>query len=114
MIARRTVWSFLSLLIALWISWVAVQAEDFGRFLSPLIYRGVDNQQRIVEVVAPFSFKDVHGKIWTVPPGARVDGASIPRAFWSIIGAPFTGRYREASVVHDYYCDTKSERWQDT
>jgi Protein of unknown function (DUF1353) len=114
MVIERIVRLLASLLVLLRVGTIAVWAEDFGSFLSPLIYRGVDNQERIVEVMAPFSFKDPHGKIWTVPPGARVDGASIPRAFWTIIGAPFTGRYREASVVHDYYCETKSEPWQVT
>ena len=38
--------------------------------------------------------------------GRVVDGASIPSVFWSIIGAPYTGKYRDASVIHDYYCET--------
>jgi hypothetical protein len=44
--------------------------------------------------------------------GTRVDGASIPRPLWSIIGAPFTGRYVEASVIHDHYCDTQARHWK--
>jgi len=47
-------------------------------------------------------------------PGSARRWSINSTSIWSIIGAPFTGRYREASVVHDYYCDTKSERWQDT
>ena len=31
-----------------------------------------------------------------------VDGASIPQTFWSVIGGPFEGGYRKASVIHDY------------
>ena len=42
-----------------------------------------------------------------------VDGASIPEAFWSFIGGPFEGKYRNASVVHDFYCDTRTETWED-
>lgn len=34
------------------------------------------------------------------PAGARVNGASVPRAFWSIIGGPFEEKYRNASVLH--------------
>jgi hypothetical protein len=102
------------LLLAMVVSTHVALGSEFGEFVSPLIYRGVEGQARIVELVAPFSFRDPKGKIWTVPPGARVDGASIPQAFWSVIGGPFTGKYREASVIHDHYCDTKSESWEAT
>jgi hypothetical protein len=56
---------------------------------------------------------DPKGKKWDAPKGVTVNGASIPQAFWSIIGGPWDGKYREASVIHDYYCDTRSEPWQD-
>ena len=36
-----------------------------------------------------------------VPAGFHTDGASTPRAVWSIV-PPF-GRYLEAAVVHDYF-----------
>jgi hypothetical protein len=65
-----------------------------------------------VELVAPFTYIDSHNVSWSVPAGTRVDGASIPSVFWSIMGAPFTGKYREASVIHDYFCATKSRHWK--
>ena len=34
-----------------------------------------------------------------------VDGASIPRALWTLVGSPYTGDYRRASIVHDKACD---------
>jgi hypothetical protein len=46
--------------------------------------------------------------MWTVQPHKEVDGASIPQAFWSIIGGPFEGFYIKASVVHDHYCEVKT------
>jgi len=49
---------------------------------------------------------------WAVPADIIVDGASIPRAFWSLIGGPFEGRYRNASIVHDHYCVLKSVPWK--
>jgi hypothetical protein len=36
-----------------------------------------------------------------------VDGASIPQEVWTWIGAPFTGKYRNASIVHDVACERK-------
>lgn len=68
--------------------------------------------ERDMRLLEPFIFSDGSGKQWRVPAGAVVNGASIPRGFWSLVGSPFTGNYRRASVVHDYYCDTKDEPWQ--
>jgi Protein of unknown function (DUF1353) len=88
------------------------QAEDaFGAFQGDLIVKLKDDG-RTVELVEPFAFKDEAGKTWSVPAGALVDGASIPQAFWSVIGGPFEGKYREASVIHDYYCDRHADTWQ--
>jgi hypothetical protein len=62
-----------------------------------------------MEVLEDFSFEDPATKLWTTPAGTQVDGASIPRALWTIVGSPFTDDYRRASVVHDYYCDVRTE-----
>lgn len=50
------------------------------------------------------SFRDSFGVIWEAPAGAVIDGASIPRFFWRVVGGPFEGKYRRASVVHDWHC----------
>jgi hypothetical protein len=55
-----------------------------------------------------FSFTDKQGVIWVAPAGAIIDGASIPRLFWYLIGSPFNGHYRRASVIHDVYCLTQT------
>lgn len=65
-------------------------------------------------VLASYRFFDPGGQLWLVPKGAVVDGASIPRALWSFIGSPFSGRYVGASVIHDYYCTTRERSWQKT
>jgi hypothetical protein len=67
-----------------------------------------------MRTVKPFGFVDSSGRKWVVPAGAIVDGASIPSLFWSIIGGPFEGKYRNASVIHDYYCDVRTRPWRDT
>jgi len=61
---------------------------------------------RILEDV---SFFDSAGKEWKAPAGSIVDGASIPRAFWTAIGSPFVGMYRRASVIHDVACQDRTE-----
>lgn len=60
-------------------------------------------------ILEDVSFVDVTGKEWLAPAGSVVDGASVPRFFWRIIGSPFVGKYRRASVIHDVYCVTRSE-----
>ena len=56
-------------------------------------------------LVTEFTFTDPKGKLWITPAQYRIDGASIPRALWAIVGSPYTGDYRRASIVHDKACD---------
>ena len=68
---------------------------------------------RKMRLVEPFEYIGPGGRRWPVPAGTVVDGASIPQAFWTIIGGPFEGAYRPASVIHDYYCDTRTRAYKD-
>ena len=56
-------------------------------------------------------FVDPAQDLWIAPKGSIVDGASIPQPFWSIIGGPFEGLYRDASVIHDVACDERKKHW---
>jgi len=67
-----------------------------------------------VQLVADLVFIDPQDVRWAVPKGATVDGASIPRAFWPVIGGPLEGRYRDASIIHDWFCDRRTRTWQAT
>ena len=86
-------------------------AQTTGRFDGELVLKALPDG-RTMELVQPFTYTDSHGVTWPVPARTQVDGASIPSVFWSIIGAPFTGKYREASVIHDYYCATRLRHWK--
>lgn len=55
-----------------------------------------------------FTFTDAAGLAWTAKKNAIINGASIPQIFWSSVGSPFTGDYRRASVVHDYFCGVRT------
>ena len=61
-----------------------------------------DRRMRLLE---NFWFRDPVGKKWEASKDAVVDGASIPRALWTLLGSPYTGDYRRASIVHDIACD---------
>lgn len=51
-----------------------------------------------------YSYVDSKGDTWTAPQGAVVNGASIPKVVWSWFGGPWSGRYRNAAVIHDWMC----------
>jgi hypothetical protein len=93
-----------------------VQAEEyFGKFSDGPDGRFVDATPRPkFQLLHTFSFDDPNGLIWSVPDGSQVDGASIPQTFWSVIGGPFEGNYIKASVIHDFFCDTKTRTSHDT
>jgi hypothetical protein len=86
-------------------------AGKLGRFQGELVLKALPDG-RTMELMQSFAYVDSHDVSWPVPSGVQVDGASIPSVFWSIMGAPYTGKYREASVIHDYYCATKSRHWK--
>jgi len=60
-----------------------------------------------------FAYVDQSGRRWEAPTGLITDGASIPTPFWSVIGGPFEGKYREAAVVHDAACCAQMQAWED-
>ena len=78
-----------------------------GRFDGQII-TAWDANGRDMHLRQDLTYVDPKGIRWHVPSGAIVNGASIPRMLWSVIGGPFTGKYRGASVVHDYYCVVKT------
>jgi hypothetical protein len=82
-----------------------------GRFTGQLSVN-LDDNGRTLTLTRPFGYIDPAGVAWPVPAGAVVDGASIPQAFWSIVGGPLEGRYRKASVIHDFYCDVRVRPWR--
>ena len=86
-------------------------AQGTSQFKGELILKVLPDG-RNMQLMQPFEYVDKDGIRWPVPAGTRVDGASIPSVFWSIIGAPYTGKYREASVVHDYYCEARTRHWK--
>jgi hypothetical protein len=69
---------------------------------------------RKATLLKTFRYTDGEGKPWEAPAGTAIDGASIPQMFWSIIGGPYEGKYRFASIVHDRYCvDHGGRTWKE-
>jgi hypothetical protein len=64
---------------------------------------------RQMQLTEDFTYVDPNGKRWDAPVGSVVDGASIPRSLWTVVGGPFEGSYRNASVLHDVACNRREE-----
>jgi hypothetical protein len=89
-----------------------VPAADFGRFEGDIVAVW-DANGRNMTLREDFAYLDPQGRRWPAPAGSVVDGASIPRLFWTLIGGPFEGKYRNASVVHDVGCVEMRQTWED-
>jgi len=68
---------------------------------------------RSMTLLSELRYTDPQGLVWVAPAGSTVDGASIPRSLWSIMGGPFEGKYRNASVLHDVAYEQHNRPWQD-
>jgi Protein of unknown function (DUF1353) len=85
-------------------------AASYGSCSDPVDVR-LDPDGRRVHLLVDVSYVDPAGIHWLAPKGSIVDGASIPQPFWSIIGGPWEGKYRFASILHDVACDEKKRPW---
>ncbi len=103
--------NFVLLFVA--VVWSAVCfAQGFGSFVGKVVAEWLDDGRKM-KLVEPFAYIDPAGIKWDAPKGWIVDGASIPQIAWSLIGGPFEGPYRNASVIHDVACDQRQRPWRD-
>jgi Protein of unknown function (DUF1353) len=85
---------------------VVVMTATHGSFSGQPLTRWLteENADRRMTIEEDFRFTDPEGKSWEVPSGYCVDGATIPRSLWTLVGSPYTGDYRRASIIHDKAC----------
>lgn len=91
-----------------------VTAGSFKGQVKVLFVEPKRPDDRNVQLLEPFGYKDSKGVDWDVPAGYVSDGASIPWSLWTFLGGPYDGPYRDAAIIHDYYCDKKFRSWEDT
>lgn len=89
-------------------------AEYYGRYEGLPPHIELDDDGRKARLLKDLTFWRPDGSRWHAPAGITVDGASIPKPFWTLIGGPWSGPYRNASIVHDRFCDTRETRWKET
>ena len=92
-------WLLLAFVALVAFAWWAYETTDpvFGRFEGDVVTKWITDDLEM-ELVTDFNYIDPSGKRWTAPTGSIINGASIPSMFWSVIGGPFEGRFRKASV----------------
>lgn len=84
----------------------------FGHFEGKVKTEWIEPDRKM-QLLENFGYVDTKGVRWPAPKGSIIDGASIPQVLWSIVGSPYTGEYRDASVVHDVACVKRDRPWQD-
>src|SRR5262249_77140 len=98
------------------VSCCAISGEmPYGSFIGTVKtewIRGPESERRM-QLLQDFAYIDPKGRKWLAPAGSKTDGATIPHPPWSFVGGLFDGQYSEAAVIHDVYCDTKTEPWRD-
>ncbi|MCP5002385.1 MAG: DUF1353 domain-containing protein [Planctomycetes bacterium] len=54
-------------------------------------------------------FVDSSGKKWIVPKGEVINGAYVPRVYWSQLGSPLNSAYTIPLALHEFYSTIKTE-----
>jgi hypothetical protein len=91
---------------------VAVREKHPWGYYSGQVEARWENDGRNMTLLSELRYTDPEGVLWIAPAGSVVDGASIPRVLWSLMGGPFEGKYRNASVLHDVAYDQKTRPWK--
>ena len=89
-------------------------AADPGGFDGQVVVQWLDDPFIAkMQLMQDFAFRDPQGRRWIAPKGHVLDGRSIPLLFREMIGPPFGGEYRKATVVYEYHCHAMNEPWRD-
>lgn len=86
--------------------------------VAHLYERDIDDDVGHTEfkLLSPYTYVDCQSNSHLVPPyrivnGQKVptiiNGASIPPQVWSFVGGPWSGKYRNAAVIHDYLVEIR-------
>jgi hypothetical protein len=87
-------------------------ATKWGYYSGEPVTRWSPDGRNMI-LVTELRYTDPKGEVWVAPAGSVTDGASLPRCLWSLMGGPFEGQYRNASVLHDAAYDKKNRPSQD-
>ena len=69
-----------------------------GKFTTKLSIDVIGHQAYEVTKPLVWEYSEL---VIQVNPGFDFDGASVPRALWSVVGSPMTDGYQRAACLHD-------------
>ena len=93
-----------------WVRGASKTSNKWGHY-SGYVEARWENDGRTMTLLSELRYTDPDGKVWIAPARSVVDGASIRRSLWSLMGGLFEGKYRNASVLHDVAYDQKTRPW---
>lgn len=73
----------------------------WGKWDSALQAEFLDTDPQTIRLTRPLRWQDKYGSV-EAPAEFVSDGATIPRAVWSLVGGPFDGLYAAPAMIHDY------------
>ena len=93
---------------------VCAVAAEAPAFVGRVVVEWLDDDPFIarMKLVEDFAFRDPAGRQWVAEKGHVLDGRSIPLLFRDLIGPPFAGDYRKATVVYEYHAHRMHEPWR--
>jgi len=94
----------------------AAQADvaNNGSFEGRVVVEWLDDPfVPTMRLVEPFEFHQSNGKVWNVPVGHIVKGRGMPPLFRDLVGQPFNGGFRKASIVYDHATQAMKEPWDE-
>jgi hypothetical protein len=111
---RLRVWLpiFGSLALLIAAGWTQFNGRFIGKSEAEWINSEDGNRQ--MKLLNDFGYVDAKGKTWQVASGSLIDESSIPKTLWNKVGSPLTEDYRDAAIIHNYYCKSWKENWHST
>jgi hypothetical protein len=66
-----------------------------------------------MRTVEDFGFRQKTGKVWKVARGQVFDARGLPPLFGDLVGPPYAGGFRKASMVYESATQTMTEKWDE-
>ena len=85
---------------------------DHGSFEGRVVVEWLDDPfVPTMRLVRSFAYREPQGKVWAVPQGHIIKGRGMPPLFRHLIGQPFYGSFRKASIIYDHATQEMKEPW---
>ncbi len=87
-------------------------AIDHGSFQGRVVVEWLDDPfVPTMRLIEPFAYQQASGEAWKVPQGHVIKGRGMPPLFRHLIGQPFYGGFRKASIIYDHATQEMRQPW---